>query len=367
MTSLATQRGVSLEDEQDLVFIGFLAFLDPPKQTARQAVQELRDKSLELKILTGDAVAVAGKVCSELGMPVRATITGAELDKLSGSDFCTAVRQATVLGKLTPGQKARVVAALKGVGHTVGFLGDGINDALALRHADVGISVDSGSDISKDAADVILLEKSLTVLAHGVARGRLTHGNTIKYIKMAASSNFGNVFSILVASAWLPFQPMRPVQLLTQNLLYDISQIAIPFDKMDASYLAVPRGWAAGSIGWFMVCIGPVSSIFDIATFWVLWFVYAANTPERQALFQTGWFTVGILTQCLIVHMIRTERIPFIQEVAAWPVVLMSLLVSAVGLALQYTPVGRVERFTPLPPSFYGWAAATVLGARSMG
>ncbi|KAL4428800.1 hypothetical protein ABPG77_005238 [Micractinium sp. CCAP 211/92] len=352
----------SAEDEADMRFVGFLAFLDPPKETARQAVAELRAKSVALKVLTGDSAEVACHVCRQVGIPAFAVTTGPELAKLGAAEYVDAARRATVIGRLTPAQKARVVAALKDARHTVGFLGDGINDAPALRTADVGISVDSGSDIAKDAADVILLEKSLLVLGHGVVQGRITHGNTIKYIKMAASSNFGNVLSVLVASACLPFQPMRPIQLLTQNMLYDLSQTAIPFDTMDESYLAVPRGWSASSLLTFMLCIGPISSIFDIATFALLWFVYGANTPERQALFQTGWFTLGIVTQTMVVHLIRTARIPFLQEVAAWPVVLATLVVSATGLALPYTPVGRVEQMDGLPPSFYAWVAATLAG-----
>ncbi|KAL4451583.1 hypothetical protein ABPG75_007245 [Micractinium tetrahymenae] len=354
--------GFSADDEAGMCFVGFLAFLDPPKETARQAVAELHAKSVALKVLTGDSLEVARHVCRQVGIPADRVTTGPALAKLGAAEFVDAARQASVIGKLTPAQKARVVAALKDARHTVGFLGDGINDALALRTADVGISVDTGSDIAKDAADVILLEKSLLVLEHGVVQGRETHGNTIKYIKMAASSNFGNVFSVLIASACLPFQPMRPIQLLTQNLLYDLSQTAIPFDTMDASYLAVPRGWSASSLLTFMLCIGPISSIFDVTTFALLWFVYGANNPERQALFQTGWFTVGIVTQILIVHLIRTERIPFLQEVAAWPVVLATLLVAAVGLALPYTPIGRVERMAELPPSFYAWVTATMAG-----
>jgi Mg2+-importing ATPase len=254
-----------------------------------------------------------------------------------------------------------VVRVLKARGHTVGFMGDGINDAIALREADVGISVDSAVDVAKEAADIILLEKSLLVLERGIVEGRRTFGNVIKYIKMAASSNFGNVLSVLAASAFLPFLPMLAPQLLVQNLLYDISQIAIPWDRMDEEFVRVPRQWSAATIGIFMLCIGPISSIFDIATFWMLWHVFGANSVDNQTLFQSGWFVEGLLTQTLIVHMIRTEKIPFIQSIAAPPLLIMTAVVMATGLWLPFSPIAPALRLQPLPPAYFVYLAAVLI------
>jgi Mg2+-importing ATPase len=261
----------------------------------------------------------------------------------------------------TPAQKARVVRALKANGHTVGFMGDGINDALALREADVGISVDSGVDLAKEAADIILLEKSLLILERGVVEGRRTFGNIIKYIKMTASSNFGNVFSVLVASAFLPFLPMLAIHLLIQNLFYDISQISIPWDRMDEDWLRKPRQWAPGGIARFMVCIGPISSIFDITTYLGMWFIFGANTVGAQSLFQSGWFVEGLLSQTLIVHMIRTEKIPFIQSRAATPVLLLSGLVILIGCFVPFSPLGASVRMVHLPPTYWPFLIVTLL------
>jgi Mg2+-importing ATPase len=240
-------------------------------------------------------------------------------------------------------------------------MGDGINDAGALREADVGISVDSAVDIAKESADIILLEKSLMVLEEGVIEGRKTFGNTIKYIKMTASSNFGNVFSVLVASAFLPFLPMLPIQLLTVNLLYDLSQTAIPWDDMDPEYLKVPRQWRADDIGRFMVFIGPISSVFDIGTFALMWYVFAAKTPAQQALFQSGWFTESLLTQTLIVHMIRTAKVPFVQSRAAWPVLILTSLIMICGMILPFSSFGSNLGLEPLQASYFAWLAVILL------
>ena len=261
---------------------------------------------------------------------------------------------------MSPLQKARVVKSLQRQGHTVGFLGDGINDAPALREADVGISVDSATDIAKEAADIILLEKNLMVLEEGVLEGRVTFGNIMKYIKLTASSNFGNVFSVLVASAFLPFLPMLPLQILVQNLLYDISQLAIPFDRMDEDYLRKPRQWDASDIGRFMVRIGPVSSIFDITTFLLMWHVFGANAPRHQALFQAGWFVEGLLSQTLIVHMIRTRKIPFLQSMAAAPVLALTAAVMLAGVSIPYTALGTKIGMQGLPPIYFAWLALTL-------
>ena len=263
---------------------------------------------------------------------------------------------------MSPLQKSRVIRALQAKGHTVGYLGDGINDAAALKDADVGISVDTAVDIAKESADIILLEKSLMVLEEAVIEGRKTFANIIKYIKMTASSNFGNVFSVLVASVFLPFLPMMPIQLLTQNLLYDISQVSIPWDDVDKDYLKQPRKWDASGIARFMVFIGPISSIFDILTFILMWHVFGANSVEKQSLFQSGWFVVGLLTQTLIVHMIRTQHIPFIQSRAATPVILLTAAIMAVGIYLPFSPLGEHLGLVPLPGAYFPWLVAILLG-----
>jgi Mg2+-importing ATPase len=260
-----------------------------------------------------------------------------------------------------PPQKARVIKALQRKGHTVGFLGDGINDAPALRDADVGISVDTAADIAKESADIILLEKSLLVLEAGVIAGRKTFGNIIKYIKKAASSNFGNMFSMVGAVLWLPFLPMLPLHILIQNLLYDLSQIAIPFDRVDREYLARPRKWQVRDIGRFMLFIGPVSSVFDFTTFAILWFVLGANTVGQQSLFQSGWFIEGLLSQTLIIHMIRTSRVPFVQSWAALPLTLLTLIIMAVGIYIPFSPLGETIGLVPLPLSYFPWLVATLL------
>jgi Mg2+-importing ATPase len=280
------QYGVA--DESGLTLIGYIAFLDPPKETAAPALEALASHGVTVKILTGDNALVARKVCKDVGMRNPRTLLGGRVEVMSDPELEDAAEETTLFAKLTPPQKARIIAALKRRGHTVGFLGDGINDAPALREADVGVSVDTGADIARESADIILLEKSLLVLEEGVLLGRQTYGNTIKYIKMAASSNFGNVFSVLVASVWLPFLPMLPIHLLIQNLLYDISQAGIPFDRMDDDYLTKPRPWQVNDLGRFMLLIGPISSVFDLTTFALLYFLFGANSPEKQALFQSG-------------------------------------------------------------------------------
>ncbi|EJC2447105.1 magnesium-translocating P-type ATPase [Salmonella enterica] len=268
----------------------------------------------------------------------------------------------TLFARLTPMHKERIVTLLKREGHVVGFMGDGINDAPALRAADIGISVDGAVDIAREAADIILLEKSLMVLEEGVIEGRRTFSNMLKYIKMTASSNFGNVFSVLVASAFLPFLPMLPLHLLIQNLLYDVSQVAIPFDNVDEEQIQKPQRWNPADLGRFMVFFGPISSIFDILTFCLMWWVFHANTPETQTLFQSGWFVVGLLSQTLIVHMIRTRRLPFIQSRAAWPLMAMTLLVMVVGVSLPFSPLASYLQLQALPLSYFPWLIAILAG-----
>ncbi|KAJ7292285.1 hypothetical protein O6H91_Y288600 [Diphasiastrum complanatum] len=349
-----------------MVFHGLLTFQDPPKESAKEAIETLEQKGVAVKVLTGDALSIAVKICKDVGIGTNIVVTGAELARLDSDEFVKTVQKATIMAKLTPAQKLKVVEALKVGGHTVGFLGDGINDSLALKAADVGISVDSATSVAKDAADIILLQKDLNVLVAGVRRGRITHGNTIKYIKMAASSNFGNVFSILVASAWLPFDPMKPVQILTQNLLYDFSQASIPWDRMDPEYLEIPHQWSAKGIATFMICMGPISSVFDITTFNLMWFYYGIRTVERQAVFQTAWFLEGLLTQTLVIHMLRTKKIPFIQATASMPVLLTTLAIVGIGLAIPYTPLGKTEKMVHPYASYYYFLAATIFAYCSL-
>ena len=351
----------TIADEHDLILAGFVGFLDPPKETAAPALRALGQHGIDVKILTGDNDLVTRKICRDVGIDAEHIVLGSALQGLDDEEFGKLVSNHSVFAKLTPDDKTHIVHSLKARGHTVGFMGDGINDAGALREADVGVSVDSAVDIAKESADIILLEKSLLVLEEAVIEGRRTFGNTIKYIKMTASSNFGNVFSVLVASAFLPFLPMLPIQLLTNNLLYDFSQTSIPWDDMDPEYLAVPRQWRADDIGRFMVFIGPISSIFDIATFALMWFVFRANSPARQSLFQSGWFIESLLTQTLIVHMIRTAKIPFLQSRAAWPVLLLTGGIMACGLALPFLAVGAKLKLEPLPGSYFGWLALILL------
>ncbi|MEC5342611.1 magnesium-translocating P-type ATPase [Brenneria populi] len=350
------------DDERDLVIHGLLTFLDPPKESAASAIRALRENGVTVKVLTGDNPIITSKICRDVGLEPGEPLTGGEIETLSDRRLSVLVEQRTVFCRLTPLQKSRVLKALQGNDHTVGFLGDGINDAPALRDADIGISVDTGTDIAKESADIILLEKNLMVLEEGVIKGRETFGNIIKYLNMTASSNFGNVFSVLVASAFIPFLPMLAIHLLMQNLMYDISQLSLPWDKMDKEFLRKPRRWDAKNIGRFMLWIGPTSSIFDITTYALMWFVFAANSVEHQALFQSGWFIEGLLSQTLVVHMLRTRKIPFIQSTAALPVMLMTGLVMALGIYIPFSPLGTLVGLQPLPWEYFPWLAATLIG-----
>ncbi|MEV6670600.1 magnesium-translocating P-type ATPase [Streptomyces sp. NPDC051162] len=360
-TRPADKDAYTVADEEGLTLIGFLAFLDPPKADAAAALQALADKGVTVKVVTGDNELVAARVCADVGIHVGRAVTGTEIDGLDEGELRALVRSTTLFAKTNPVQKARIVRALQAEGHTVGFLGDGINDAAALRDADVGISVDTAVDIAKESADIILLEKDLMVLEQGVEQGRTTFGNTIKYIKMTASSNFGNVFSVLVASAFIPFQPMLAIHLLVQNLAYDISQLATPWDRMDPEYLREPRTWDAKGIARFMLCIGPISSVFDITTFLVMWNVFGADSEAHQTLFQSGWFIEGLLSQTLVVHMIRTRRIPFIQSRASVPVLVMTGLVMAFGIFLPFSPLASALSMEPLPMAYFPWLIGILL------
>jgi Mg2+-importing ATPase len=343
----------TVADESEMVLAGFIGFLDPPKETAAPALRAFAQHGVKVKVLTGDNELVTRKVCRDVGFDAGRIVLGHEMRALDEAALGALADETSVFAKMTPDDKVRVVKALRARGHTVGFLGDGINDAGALRAADVGISVDTAVDVAKESADLILLEKSLMVLEDAVIEGRKTFGNTIKYIKMAASSNFGNVFSVVVASAFLPFLPMLPAQMLIQNLLYDFSQAAIPFDNMDDEWIKVPRPWKANDIGRFMLHIGPISSIFDITTFAILWWVFGANSVEHASLFQSGWFIEGLASQTLIVHMIRTSRVPFIQSRASLPVLLTTATVILVGIALPFTRFGASLGMTALPGMYF--------------
>ncbi|AZD35564.1 Mg(2+) transport ATPase, P-type [Pseudomonas chlororaphis subsp. aurantiaca] len=356
-----TRQQYSASDERELIIEGFLTFLDPPKETAGPAIAALRENGVTVKVLTGDNPIVTAKICREVGLEVGQPLLGRDIEHMDNAVLARLVEERTVFAKLTPLQKSRVLKALQANGHTVGFLGDGINDAPALRDADVGISVDSGTDIAKESADIILLEKSLMVLEEGVIKGRETFGNIMKYLNMTASSNFGNVFSVLVASAFIPFLPMLAIHLLLQNLMYDISQLSLPWDKMDKEFLRKPRKWDAKNIGRFMLWIGPTSSIFDITTYALMWFVFAANSVEMAALFQSGWFIEGLLSQTLVVHMLRTQKIPFIQSTAALPVMLMTGLVMALGIYVPFSPLGEMVGLVPLPWEYFPWLVGTLL------
>ncbi|MPM27908.1 Magnesium-transporting ATPase, P-type 1 [bioreactor metagenome] len=353
------QYGVA--DESGLTLIGYVAFLDPAKDTAASAIRALKDHGVAVKVLTGDSELVARKVCHDVGLSVDEVLLGSDVERMDEAALRSAVERYTLLAKLAPLHKERIVRALRANGHITGFMGDGINDAPALRAADIGISVDSAVDIGKEAADIILLEKSLMVLEQGVIEGRRTFSNMLKYIRMTASSNFGNVFSVLIASAFIPFLPMLPMQLLVQNLLYDISQIAIPFDNVDDELVKSPLRWNPQDIGRFMMFFGPISSLFDVLTFVLMWFVFHAKTPEKQTLFQSGWFVVGLLTQTLIVHMIRTPKIPFIQSRASWVLLMMTAAVMIAGIFLPMGPLASYFKMQPLPASYFPWLLVILL------
>lgn len=355
------EHDFSVEDESGMVLIGYLAFLDPPKPSAANAIRQLHSHGVDVKVLSGDNEAVVRTICRQVGVDTACTLNGTEIERLTDEELKLRIRQTTVFAKLAPMQKTRIITLLQELGHTVGFLGDGINDASALRQSDVGISVDTAVDIAKESADIILLEKDLMVLEDGVIEGRRTFGNIMKYIKMTASSNFGNMFSVLAASAFLPFLPMLPVHLLVQNLLYDTSQSTIPFDRMDPEYLMKPRKWDASDLSRFMIFIGPVSSIFDIALFLVMWYVFGCNSPEHQTLFQSGWFVEGLLSQTLIVHMIRTRKIPFIQSTASWPVLGLTSVIMVLGIVIPFTQFGASIGLMPLPLSYFPWLAGILL------
>lgn len=349
-------------DESGMTLVGYIAFLDPPKESAAPALQMLKAHGVAVKVLTGDNSLVTAKICREVGLSVEGMLLGSDVEAMNDEELRLAAEKTTVFAKLSPAHKERVVRVLHNAGHVVGFMGDGINDAPALRAADIGISVDTAVDIAKEAADIILLEKSLMVLEAGVMEGRKTFANMLKYIKMTASSNFGNVFSVLIASAFLPFLPMLPMHLLVQNLLYDISQVGIPFDHVDEELLRTPQRWNSDNLGRFMIFFGPISSVFDIMTYCLMWFIFGANTPESQTLFQSGWFIEGLLSQTLIVHMIRTRKIPFLQSRASWPLIGMTTSTMLAGIFIVMGPYAEYFKLQALPLSYFPWLVAILLG-----
>src|SRR6202045_968659 len=372
----------SKADEDGLVLTGYLAFLDPPKETAAKAISVLNQHGVTVKVLTGDNDLVTRKVCTEVGIQSEKILLGNEVEKMSDAELADAVDQVNVFARLSPAHKQRIVKALQEKGHVVGFMGDGINDAPALRAADVGVSVDNAVDIAKESADVILLEKSLMVLEEGVLKGRKVFVNILKYIRMGASSNFGNMFSVIGASAWLPFVPMAPIQVLTNNLLYDFSQVPIPTDNVGPQQTAKPRPWNIGEIAKFIVFIGPISSIFDYTTYPMMWFIFKcndlnllpspevaarfANTPNIEqsyaaALFHTGWFVESLMTQTLIIHVIRTNLIPFIQSRASWQLTATTATIMAIGAYLPFSPLAGYLGFVPLPTLFWPLLLLTLL------
>jgi len=340
-----------VKDESELVLLGFLAFLDPPKDTASDALKSLKALNVDVKILTGDNDAITAYICGKVEFPTENILLGSQLEAMDEEALAEAVNNTSIFAKLAPNQKERILKALQSHGHVVGFMGDGINDAPALKAADIGISVDSAVDIAKESSDIILLDKSLLILEQGVMEGRRVFGNIVKYIKMAASSNFGNMFSVVGASAFLPFLPMLPIQVLTNNLLYDFSQTTIPSDQVDPDWLKKPRQWKIRGIMKFILFIGPISSIFDYLTFFIMLNIF--NCWNNPALFHTGWFVESIFTQTIIIHVIRTNKIPFIQSRASWPLFVSSMIIVSTAALLTISPIAGTLGFVPLPPLYW--------------
>ena len=346
-------------EETGLTLLGYIAFLDPPKETVAAAIKTLNGYGVAVKILTGDNDIVTRTICRQVGLRADRIVLGHELDGISDEELSVLAEEVSVFAKVSPEQKARVIEALHRHGHVVGFLGDGINDSPALKAADVGISVDTAVDIAKESADIILLEKSLAVLGDGVIEGRKVFGNIVKYIKMGASSNFGNMFSVLGASVFLPFLPMAPIQVLTNNLLYDFSQTTIPTDRVDEDYLKVPRQWDIGKLTRFVLVIGPISSIFDYLTFFMM--LYLFHAWDNPGLFQAGWFVESLLTQTLIIHIIRTARVPFLESRASTPLIMTTIIIVSIGVVIPYTFIGDALGFEPLPLLYWPLVAAMMV------
>jgi P-type Mg2+ transporter len=343
----------SSDDEKNLVLCGYLAFLDPPKKTTKEVIGALKGLGIEMKVLTGDNDMITKKICEEVGFEIKGLLVGTDIDSLNDQDLREAVEKNNVFARLNPSQKEKVISALRLNNHVVGFLGDGINDAPSLRVADVGISVNNAVDIAKESADIILLEKSLMVLKDGVIEGRKTFGNIIKYVKMGSSSNFGNMLSMTGATLFLPFLPMLPIQILFNNFLYDMAQIPLPNDKVDKEYLLNPRSWNIKFIEKFMLFIGPISSLFDFLTFGLMFFFFGATTLATSAIFHTGWFIESLCTQTLVIYVIRTNKIPFVESRPNKTLVLTTLAIILLAIGITLTSVGKYLGFTPLPPLYF--------------
>jgi len=349
------------DDERDLVLRGYVAFLDPPKNTAANALAALNKHGVAVKILTGDNPLVSRKVCKDVGLSADPMLLGGDVERMTDAELAEAAEKATLFVRLSPADKERVIRMLRDKGHVVGFMGDGINDAPALRAADVGISVDTATDVAKESADLILLEKDLMVLEGGVIEGRKVFANIVKYIRMGASSSFGNMFSVVGASAFLSFLPMAPIQVLTNNLLYDFSQVPIPADSVDDDQVTRPRPWNIAELKRFILFIGPISSIFDYTTFFVMLYIFNCWDPSHASLFQTGWFVESLMTQTLIIHVIRTNKIPFLQSRASWALTATTAAIIAVGVWLPYSPLASSLGFTHLPRMYWPILMLTLL------
>jgi Mg2+-importing ATPase len=343
------KRVYSISDEIDMIFLGFVAFIDPPKETTMKSIQQLSRAAIELKILTGDNEIVTKKTCEQLGFEIKGIVLGNEISQLPDDALARVVEKANIFARVTPAQKDRIISALRNNGHVVGFLGDGINDAPSLKTSDVGISVDNAIDVAKESADIILLQKDLTVLIDGVLEGRKTFGNTMKYIMMGTSSNFGNMFSVAVASLFLPFLPMLPIQILLNNLLYDLSELTIPTDNVDSEYLSRPKRWDISFIRRFMIYLGPISSVFDFLTFFIMFLVFHAS----ESLFQTAWFLESLASQTLVIFVIRTRKIPFYKSRPSRLLLLSTLGIVAFTMIIPLTPIGRLFKFKEPPLSFF--------------
>lgn len=350
----------SVEDENEMELIGYVAFLDPPKESAKEAIAALREHGVKVKVITGDNEIITKKICKEVNINTENILLGQDIETMTEEEFSKAVEKTTIFAKISPLQKSNIIQMLQKNGHIVGYLGDGINDAPALLQSDIGISVDTGTEITKEVANVILLEKSLMVLEEGIVEGRKVFANINKYFKMAVSSNIGNMFSLLIASIVLPFLPMLPIHVLIQNLLYDLSQLGIPFDNVDKEYVKKPKKWEITGIKKFIWWFAPISTIFDLITFAVLWFVVGANSITNQALFHSGWFVLGLLSQTIIVHIIRTNKIPFFKSRSSIVMVLTTVLISIVALIIPYSSFGELVQLVPLPKIYIIWVVIII-------
>ncbi len=348
-----------VKDEIDMTFIGYVAFLDPPKEDAKESIEAIYDLNVDIKVLTGDSPSVTRNICDKVGIKYSQVLTGVQVESMSDQELSEQVEKTNIFARLDPLQKERIVTTLKKNGNVVGYMGDGVNDSPSLRAADVGISVDTATDIAKESSDIILLEKSLMVLRDGINEGRRIYGNIMKYLKMALSANFGNTFSVLIASIFLPFLPMLPIQIIIQSLIYDLSQIAIPFDNVDEEFKKNPKKWDTKDLTHFMNALGITSSIFDALTFLALWYILGFNSIDKQAYFQTGWFIEGLISQTLIVHFIRTSKIPFIQSIADKRLIFTTVLSIILAICIPYAFIHVSEfDFVSLPMYYYVYLIA---------